>query len=118
MNTATKLRKLALATLGLLAAGTAGAAKSGNPAIVVSALAEKPPHVLSELEEMVGSLHRDPTQWEQAVGPLHRVSPGPGVARADVDLAIDLFHEDPRKVTDPSLRHWDLDFASGRGPAH
>jgi hypothetical protein len=80
--------KIAFAALGALAAGAAGAGKPGNPAAVVQALAEKP-HVLSELEAIVGSLHRDPAQWEQAVGPLHRVSPGPGIARADVELAID-----------------------------
>ena len=103
-----------IAILGALAPGAASAAQPGNPAAVVQALVEKPPQVLSDLEAVVGSLHRDPARWEQAVGPLLRVSPGPGIARADVELAIDPFHEDPRKVADPSLGHWDLDFPSGR----
>jgi hypothetical protein len=34
--------------------------------------------------------------------------------RADVELGIDLFHQDPREEADPSLWHWDLDFLSGR----
>jgi hypothetical protein len=114
MKSTTASRKLAFAVLGILATGTAGAVKAGYPATVVSALAEKPPHVLPELEAIVGPLHRDPAKWEEAVGPLHRVSPGPGVARVDVELAIDPFHQDPPKVSDPSLRHWDVDFASGR----
>ncbi len=103
-----------IAILGALAPGAASAAQPANPAAVVQALVEKPPQVLSDLEAVVGSLHRDPTKWEQAVGPLHRVSPGPGVARADVELAIDPFHQDPREEADPSLRHWDLDFLSDR----
>ena len=80
-----------------LVGAAAGAAKLGNPAGVVAALAGKPPHVLSELEAVVGPLHRDPAKWEDAVGPLHRVAPGPGVARATVELAIDPFHQNPPK---------------------
>ncbi|HEX4960101.1 MAG TPA: hypothetical protein VF173_04635 [Thermoanaerobaculia bacterium] len=100
---------------GLLAlTGAANAAKAGNPAQVVAALAAKPPQVLSELEAVVGPLHRDTAKWEDAVGPLRRLSPGPGVARVDVELAIDVFHQDPQKVQDPSLKRWDLDFLSGR----
>ncbi|HEV8581020.1 MAG TPA: hypothetical protein VGX68_18295 [Thermoanaerobaculia bacterium] len=98
--------------LGLAVA--AGAAKPENPVDVVAALVEKPPAVLSELEKIAGPLHRDPAKWEDAVGPLHRISPGPAVARADVELAIDPFHQDPREVRDPSLEQWDLDFVAGR----
>jgi hypothetical protein len=46
--------KIAFAALGALATGAAGAGKPGNPAAVVQALAEKPPHVLSELEAVGG----------------------------------------------------------------
>jgi hypothetical protein len=110
MRSATAWKKIAFAALGALAAGAAGAARLGIPQAMVAALAEKPPHVLSELEAIVGPLHRDPANWEEAVGPLHRRLPGPGVARAEVELAIDPFHQDPRKVKDPPLKHWDLDF--------
>jgi hypothetical protein len=103
-----------IALTATLAAWAADAARPGNPATVVAALVARPPRVLSELEAIVGPLHRDPAKWEDAVGPLHRVSPGPGVARAEVELAIDPFHQDPPKVSDPSLRHWDLDFITGR----
>jgi len=108
-----KTMRAKTAFLGMLLMA-AVAAGSGNPATVVAALAGKPPHVLSELEAVVGPLHRDPTKWADAVGPLYRVSPRAGVARATVELAIDPFHRDPPKVADPSLRHWDLDFLSGR----
>ncbi len=112
------LRKVLLAGLtvliGTLAAGEADTARSGDPAAVIGALVTKPPQALSELEAIVGPLHRDPAKWEDAVGPLHRISPGPGVARAGVELAIDSFHQDPQKVSDPSLGHWDLDFVAGR----
>lgn len=118
MKSTTASRTLVFAALGILATGIAGAVKAGYPAAVVSALAERPPHVLSELEAIVGLLHRDPAEWAEAVGPLHRVAPGPGVARVDVELAIDPFHQDPPKVSDPSLRHWDVDFASGRDAGH
>ncbi|MFL6236515.1 MAG: hypothetical protein ACJ76N_25520 [Thermoanaerobaculia bacterium] len=101
-------------TVILMGAVAAGADGAGNPAGVVAALAGKPPQVLSELEAAVGPLHRDPAKWADAVGPLYRVSPRPGVARATVELAIDPFHQDPPKVADPALRHWDLDFLSGR----
>ena len=101
-----------VALIGTLAAWAAD--PSGDPAAVVAALVAKPPQALSELEAIVGSLHRDPAKWEDAVGPLYRVSPGPGVARAGVELAIDSFHQDPQKVSDPSLGHWDLDFVAGR----
>lgn len=87
---------------------------ANKPAGVVAALADKQPRVLSELEAVVGPLRRDPAKWEEAVGPLRRISPGPAVARAHVDLGIDIFHQDPRKVEDPSLGHWELDFTSGR----
>jgi len=104
----------------VMAAGLAvlmiGAApgKPENPADVVAALVGKPPGVLSELEAVVGPLHRNPAKWEDAVGPLRRVSPGPAVARASVELAIDVFHQDPAKEADPSLAHWDLEFRTGR----
>jgi hypothetical protein len=88
--------------------------KAANPLDVVAALVEKPPSVLSGLEAIVGPLHRNPAQWEEAVGPLRRVSPSPAVARAYVELAIDPFHQDPPKVADPSLAHWALDFQTGR----
>jgi hypothetical protein len=101
-----------VALMGTLAAWAAD--PSGDPAAVVAALVAKPPQALSELEAIVGPLHRDPAKWEDAVGPLHRVSPRPGVARAGVGLSIDSFHQDPRKVSDPSLQHWDLDFIAGR----
>jgi hypothetical protein len=104
----------AVVLMGAVAVGAAGGERLGNPAGVVAALAGKPPRVLSELEAVVGSLHRDRRKWEDAVGPLYRVAPGPGVARATVELAIDPFHQEPPKVADPSLRHWDLDFLSGR----
>ncbi|MFL6261591.1 MAG: hypothetical protein ACJ76Y_17995 [Thermoanaerobaculia bacterium] len=108
-------RKVAVAgVVALMGAMAAGAAGSGNPATVVAALAGKPPRVLSELEAVVGPLHRDPAKWADAVGPLYRVSPRAGVARATVELAIDPFHQDPPKVADPALRHWDLDFLAGR----
>jgi hypothetical protein len=104
-----------LLLLGLaMAAEGAGGVKPATPADVVAALAGKPPGVLSELETIVGPLHRDPAKWEDAVGPLHRLSPSPAVARVDVELAIDSFHQDPQKVQDPSLRQWDLDFLAGR----
>jgi hypothetical protein len=92
----------------------AGAKASENPATIVTALLDSAPRKLSALEAILGPLHRDPTKWDDAVGPLHRISPSPGVARADVELAIDIFHDDPYKVEDPSLSHWDLDFLSGR----
>jgi hypothetical protein len=101
-------------TVILMGAVAAGADGAGNPAGVVAALAGKPPHVLSELEAIVGPLHRDPAKWGDAVGPLYRVFHEPAFARATVELAIDPFHQDPQKVADPSLRHWDLDFLSGR----
>ena len=101
-----------MALTGTLAAWAAD--PSGDPAAMIAALVAKPPQELSELEAIVGSLHRDPAKWEDAIGPLHRISPGPGVARAGVELAIDFFHEDPREVSDPSLGHWDLDFVAGR----
>jgi hypothetical protein len=85
-----------------------------KPAEVIAALVAKPPGVLSELEAIIGPLHRDPVKWEDAVGPLHRLAPGPGVAKADVELGIDTYHEDPRKVTDPSVIHWSLDFLADR----
>ena len=110
-----RARTAALAgVVALMGAVVAGAAGSRNPASVVAAIAGKPPIVLSELEAIVGPLHRDPAKWKDAVGPLYRVSPGPGVARATVELEIDSFHQDPQKVADPALRHWDLDFLSGR----
>src|SRR5690242_4292254 len=62
--------------------------RTANPVDVVAALVEKPPGVLSGLEAIVGPLHRNPGKWEEAVGPLRRVSPGPAVARAYVELAI------------------------------
>ena len=102
------------ALIGTLAAGEADTARSGDPAAVIAALVAKPPQALSELEAIVGPLHRDPAKWEDAIGPLNRVSPGPGVARAGVELAIDSFHQDPQKVSDPALGHWDLDFVAGR----
>ena len=101
-----------MALAGTLAAWAAD--PSGDPAAMIAALVAKPPQELSELEAIVGSLHRDPAKWEDAIGPFHRISPGPGVARAGVELAIDYFHEDPREVSDPSLGHWDLDFVAGR----
>lgn len=89
-------------------------AKPGEPSQVIAALVEQPPGVLSQLEAIIGPLHRDPVKWEDAVGPLHRLAPGPGVAKADVELGIDTYHEDPRKVTDPSVIHWSLDFLADR----
>jgi hypothetical protein len=110
----TRGRKAAFAGVMALMVALAAEGGAGNPASVVAALAGKPPHVLSELEAIVGPLHRDPAKWGDAVGPLYRVSHEPAFARATVELAIDPFHEDPQKVADPSLRHWDLDFLSGR----
>jgi hypothetical protein len=92
----------------------AGAEAPEDPAAVAAALVAKPPQVLSEFEAIVGPLHRDPTKWADAIGPLHRGSPRPGVVRADVELGIDLYHQDPYKELDPSLWHWDLDFLSGQ----
>ena len=118
MNSSRKARKVLFAGLmvlaGTLAAWAADGAGSGDPEAIIAALVAKPPQALSELEAIVGALHRDPAKWEDAIGPLHRVSPGPGVARAGVELAIDSFHQDPPKVSDPSLGHWDLDFIAGR----
>src|SRR6478609_5352172 len=110
-----RARKAAfVGTVVLMGAAAAGADGAGNPAGVVAALAGKPPHMLSELEAIVGPLHRDPAKWGDAVGPLYRVFHESAFARATVELAIDPFHQDPQKVADPSLRHWDLDFLSGR----
>jgi hypothetical protein len=85
-----------------------------KPAEMIAALVAKPPHVLSELEAIIGPLHREPATWADAVGPLHRLAPGHGVAKADVELGIDTYHEDPRKVTDPELLSWSLDFLADR----
>jgi hypothetical protein len=104
-------------TVGVMV-GTAGEARQetvpGKPAEVVAALAEKPPRVLSELEAIVGPLHRDPAKWEDAIGPLQRNSPSASVARANVELDIDIYHQRPEEEKDPSLWHWALDFKSGR----
>jgi len=81
---------------------------------MVAALVAKPPDVLSKLEAIIGPLHREPATLADAVGPLHRLEPGPGVAKADVELGIDTYHEDPRKVTDPELLSWSLDFLADR----
>jgi hypothetical protein len=110
-------RTIAVAALAALMTIAAGAEAPGDPAAVAAALVAKPPRILSEFEAIVGPMHRDPTKWDDAVGPLHRVSPSPGVVgvvRADVELAIDTYHNDPYKELDPSLWHWDLDFLSGR----
>jgi len=101
------------AGLAVLVMGAAGG-ETARPVDVVAALIQQPPGVLSGLEAVVGPLHRNPAKWEDAVGPLHRVSPSPAVARAGVELAIDIFHQDPAKVEDPDLAHWDLDFQTGR----
>ena len=104
---------MVVAGLAVVMMGAAGG-KTATPLDAVAALIDKPPGVLSELEAIVGPLHRNPARWEDAIGPLHRVSPGPAVARAGVELAIDIFHQDPSKVEDPRLAHWDLDFQTGR----
>jgi hypothetical protein len=106
-------RTIAFSALAALMTIPAGAEAPGDPAAVAAALVAKPPQVLSEFEAIVGPLHRDPSKWADAVGPLHRASPHPGVVRADVELGIDIFHEDPYKEVNPSLWHWDLDFLSG-----
>ena len=102
-----------LAVIAIVSMGATGA-KTENPPAVVAALVQQPPSVLSGLESIVGSLHRNPAEWEDAIGPLRRISPGPAVARVYVEMAIDPFHQDPSKVVDPSLKHWALDFRKGR----
>jgi len=51
-----------MALTGILSAWAA--APSGDPAAVIAALVAKPPQVLSELEAILGSLHRDPWSAE------------------------------------------------------
>jgi hypothetical protein len=115
------------ASLGLIAA--ASLARGGQPALdpkavppaepvaAVEALIAKEPRSLSGLEAIVGSLHRDPKVWKEAIGPLDRKDPSPAVRRARVALDIDVFHFDPQKTPDPMLGSYELDFDSGREAA-
>jgi hypothetical protein len=98
---------------GAIAAG-AGLATHRDPGSLVGALIENAPSSLGELEAIIGDLHRDPAKWEDAIGPLRRGALGRGVARAEVELDIDLFHQRPDTVKDPRLSSWSLDFAVGR----
>ncbi len=84
-----------------------------DPAAVVAALIAQPPRRLSELEAIIGPLPRDRAKWEEAVGPLEASAPSPAVARARVELSIDVFHQDPTEVEDPALGSYTLRFTSG-----
>src|SRR6185295_15951679 len=101
------------------ASGRAAAAEGaatvppGDPRAVVVALAVQRPGLLSGLETIVGPLHRDRARWEEATGPLDRPRPSPAVRRVHVELGIDPFHFDPRKVEDPRLSSYALELAAG-----
>ena len=76
--------KAAFAGVMALMGALAAEGGAGNPASVVAALVGKPPHVLSELEAIVGPLHRDPAKWGDAVGPLYGVSHEPAFSPAEL----------------------------------
>jgi hypothetical protein len=106
-----------LAVIFVLAAGPAGAAATADAETMVALLLASPPRQLSQLEAVVGGLRRDVSQWQDAVGPLDRLSPSPGIARVRAALAIDMYHQDPPKVADPSLAEYLLEFPAGREAA-
>lgn len=75
---------------------------------VVRTLAALEPVHLRDLEAVLGPLDRDPSVWEEAVGPLtrQRVSPGIGLVRVVFDF--DLETEDPRQVANPRLASYEM----------
>jgi|GEM_PF-2381642 len=74
---------------------------------VVRTLAALEPHDLQGLEAVLGSLRRDPSDPEEAAGPVtrQRVSPGIGLVRAS--FAIDPAR-DPRGVANPRLSSYEI----------
>ena len=101
---------------GFLAALFLGSAAvfAAGPSEVVAALFREPPGELAALEKIVGPIGRDRSKWEDAVGPLTRTRPAGPIAKLRVELAVDIYHFDPRKVEDPRLGSYQLDFREGR----
>lgn len=116
MATMSRHSVVALAGLAWASVGLAQApgpvASPIDPAAVVTAIAANPPRTLSQLAAIVGPLPRDRSKWDEAVGPLVVSAPSPAVARARVELSIDVFHLDPTEVEDPSLGSYVLRFTS------
>jgi hypothetical protein len=79
----------------LLAATPAGAANNAEAETMVALLLTSAPRQLSQLEAVVGDLRRDVSRWQDAVGPLDRRSPSPGISRVRAQMAIGMYHQDP-----------------------
>lgn len=86
-----------------------------TPLDLATALVDGRPVVLSQLVSLVGPIPRDPSVWEQAVGPVG-VTHGEGtIESVDVRFSIDHYHFDPREQDDPLLASWDATFRGGGG---
>jgi hypothetical protein len=84
---------------------------------LVTALIAAEPRDLLALEAVIGPVRRDPRRWTDAVGPLRRAHLSALVAEVTIGLAIDLHHQDPRRVTNPPLKDYRLRLAAGRSEA-
>lgn len=96
---------IAIAAVLLLAAAT----PAGSPADIVAGLLDIDPW-LAEFEKVVGSVHRDRSLWEEAVGPLHRNYPSGPVAHVDLAFSIDAYHFDPQEEDNVELASWSILF--------
>jgi len=81
---------------------------------IVAALVESVPKRLSELENIVGSLARDP---KLNMMELTRNIDSAAIGTVSAHLAIDIYHQDPRKVEDPDLSRFSVAFKSGYSDA-
>lgn len=101
----------AVLSLGLVstAAGQASApSEQTDVERVVRTLVALEPTDLRNLEAVLGPLNRDPSIWEEAIGPLtrQRVSPGIGLVRVSFD--IDPYRQEPREIDNPALASYEI----------
>ena len=101
---------LHLPALLLLLPLVAGQPDPGKPpAEIVEKLLGGKVRALSQLADLVGPIPRDPSDWNQAIGPITRSRPSPPVAEVKVSFEIDIFHQDPEKVADPLLAGYEIE---------
>lgn len=75
---------------------------------VVRTLAALEPAHLQDLEAVLGPLYRDPSEWDDAVGPLTRARVSPGIGLVRVAFDLDLDRQDPRQVANPRLTSYEV----------
>ena len=75
---------------------------------IVRTLAALEPVFLHDLEAVIGPLDRDPSVWQEAVGPLRRQRVAPGIGLVQVAFDLDLEREDPREMPNPRLASYEV----------